>query len=592
MDKRIFKNQYKQSTKGGNILKHKKIISSIIILIVLFTITACSTDNIDEEIKVNYEEENIVYEPIKGGQIVLPLTNLSTLNPLMTENISYYHFGKLIFEGLFQIGNNLNVIPQLAEDYSITDEGKTIVVKLKKGVSWHDGSEFTSKDVGFTISTLKYGNETSSYYNMFQATDDIFSLSGMSIITDFNIIDDYTIEIYFKDGASNNLELLTFPIIPQHVFSESKNTFASALELENYVPIGTGPYKFVGYEKFKNVSLTAFSSYRDGEPYITNIDGKVLEDDKLIVTAFETGQLSMANSLGVDWDKYKSNNRIKIVEYISNNYEFIGFNFEKEIFQEESGLAIRKAINYGIDRQAIISKIYLGHASQIDVPIHPDSWLLTDDANTYGYSIEKAKEVLNQAKWLDRDNDGILENENGEKLTIKILTNGNNQLRLNTTNMLVDDLKKLGFEVIKDYGETYFQSPSEESISTQWEVIERKISEGEFDLVVLGWEMAIIPNYSSMFHSLDTELGDNFIRYRNEKMDELLLNIHSATNREYKKRAYSYLQEFMVNELPYISLFYKNRALLVDTRIQGDLNPTFFNPYNGLENCFIPQDLR
>ena len=573
-------------------MKLKKIVSSIIILLLLISITACNTDNIDEEIKVNYEEENIVYEPIEGGQIVLPLTNLSTLNPLMTENISYYHFGKLIFEGLFQIGDNLNVIPQLAEDYSITNEGKTIAIRLKKGVRWHDGSEFTSKDVGFTISTLKYGKDTSPYYNMFQATDDIFSLTADSIITDFNIIDDYTIDIHFNDGSSNNLELLTYPIIPQHVFAESKNTFASALELENYVPIGTGPYKFVEYEKFKNISLIAFSGYREGKPYITNIYGKVLEDDKLIVTAFETGQLSMANSLGVDWDKYKSNNRIKAIEYISNNYEFIGFNFEKEIFQEESGLAIRKAINYGIDRQAIISKVYLGHASQIDVPIHPDSWLLTEDANTYGYSIEKAKEVLKQANWIDRDNDGILENENGEKLTIKILTNGNNQLRLNTTDMLIDDLKRLGFEVIKDYGEPYFERPTDDSVSIQWEEIQRKINEGDFDLVVLGWEMAIIPNYSSMFHSSDTDLGDNFIRYRNEKMDELLLNIHNATNREYKKRAYSYLQELIVNELPYVSLFYKNRALLVDARIQGDLNPTFFNPYNGLKNCFIPVELR
>lgn len=574
-------------------MNYRKTISYVLILLLLMlSMAACSTDNIIKEIIDNNTEEDIKYEPVEGGQIVIPLTNLNTLNPLITENITYYHFSKLIFESIFELDNNLNIIPQLAKNYNITNEGKTISVELKKDIKWHDGADFNANDVAFTINTLKYAKDNSSYSNFFQGSQAILGQDDISIITDVKVIDSYNIDINFSDVSSNNLELLTFPIIPQHIFMDSKNSFAKALEIDNYLPIGTGPYKYVKYEKFKNISLISFDEYREGKAYITNIDGKVLEDEELILTAFETGQLSMATTIGVDWDKYKSNKRIRTVEYVSNNYEFIGFNFEKEIFQGESGLAIRKAINYGIDRQAIIRKIYLEHASQIDVPIHPDSWLVSDDANTYGYSIDKAKEILKVAGWSDENEDGILEDENGDKLSLKILTNSYNQLRLNTTEMIAEDLKKIGFEIIKDYEPNFIDSPSEEQINTQWDNINTNIANGDFEMVVLGWEMSFIPDLSFMFHSSEKPDTNNFIRYKNETIDRLLLNTYEASNREEKKENYIKLQEFIVEEIPYISLFYKNKALLVDSKIKGDLNPMFLNPYNGLKDCFIPENLQ
>lgn len=574
-------------------MNYKKTISYVLILVLLMlSVTACSTDNIIKEITDNNIEEDLDYEPVEGGQIVIPLTNLITLNPLMTENITYYHFSKLIFESIFELDNNLNITPQLAEDYNITNEGKTISIEFKRNIKWHDGVDFSAYDVAFTINTLQYAKENSSYSSFFQGSQGIFQQGDISIITDVRVIDNFNIDITFNNVSSNNLEILTFPIIPQHMFMDTKSPFAKALDLDNYVPIGTGPYKYVKYEKFKNISLTSFDEYREGKAYITNVEGKVLEDEQLILTAFETGQLSMATTKGVDWDKYKSNKRIRTIEYVSNNYEFIGFNFDKEIFQGETGLAIRKAINYGIDRQAIIRKIYLGHASQIDVPIHPDSWLVSEDANTYGYSLDKAKDLLKTAGWSDGNEDGILEDENGEKLSLRLLTNSYNQLRLNTTEMIAEDLRKIGFEIIKEYEPKFVDNPGEDQINVEWDKINTNLASGDFDVVVLGWEMSFIPDLSFMFYSSENLDNSNFIRYKNEVIDELLLNAYIASNREDKKQSYIKLQELIVEDIPYVSLFYKNKALLVDSKIKGNLNPMFLNPYNGLKDCFIPESLQ
>lgn len=574
-------------------MKLKKTISFILILILLTILfTGCTPDNIIKDLTEDNEEDLVNYEPIEGGQIVIPLTNLNTLNPLMTENLTYYYFSKLIYEGMFEIDNSLDTIPVLAENYSLINEGLSILIELKKGIKWHDGADFTANDVAFTINTLKYAKNMNSYTSFFQSIDTGFAPSNINTILDVKVIDDYKLEVSFDQISSNNIELLTFPIIPQHIFTDSRNSFAKALELENYQPVGTGPYKFVNYEKFKNISLVAYDGYREGKPFITNVEGKVLEDEQLILTAFETGQLSMAAAIGVDWDKYKSNKRIRTVEYVSNNYEFIGFNFDNEIFHNEKGLALRKAIYYGIDRQAIISKIFLGHASQVDVPVHPDSWLASEDANTYGYNLEKSKELLEAYGWKDRDEDGLLEDENGDKLTLRITTNSFNGLRLNTTEMIVEDLKKLGFEIIKDYEIKFVDNPPEAEIEAEWMSLNEKLNNNDFDMVVLGWEMSFIPDLSFMFLGTEALNVSNFIQYKNDKMNELLLNAFEAKSREEKKKAYIKLQQEIVDDIPYISLFYKNRALLVDSKIIGDLNPMFLNPYKGLKDCFIPESLQ
>ena len=99
----------------------------------------------------------------------------------------------------------------------------------------------------------------------------------------------------------------------------------------------------------------------------------------MVLTAFETGQVHVATTEGIDWEKYDQSNRVRIYEFISQDYEFLGFNFSKGIFSSENGNTLRKAMAYGIDRQAIIQRVYLGHAIQIDLPIHPNSWLLSED---------------------------------------------------------------------------------------------------------------------------------------------------------------------------------------------------------------------
>ena len=565
----------------------KKI--TLIFFVLIFLITACSPENASVVIHEDGDKVNhLELEPQEGGQVIIPLTNFNTLNPLLTSNSSYYYFSKLIFEGLFDFDSDLSVVPKLAEKYFFFNDDKTVSVEIKDGIKWHDGAPFTTEDVAYTIDVLKYANRESSYGSILEASLGIDPINFNSLI-DTRIIDEKIIEITFDRAYLNNLEALTFPIIPKHIFEEnsSRNSIINALNIEDYFPIGTGPYKFENYEKHKYVALTKYDEYWNGSPNISEIIGKVLDDEELILTSFETGQIDFATTIGVDWDKYRQYDNVEVLEYVSPNYEFLGFNFSSELISGESGQAIRKAISYGINRQDIIHKVYLGHGTQIDVPLHPDSYLLSVDAYSYGYNKDLASKILSDAGFKDVDDDNVLEDEDGNKLSLRLITNPSNKARMLVSQLIQGYLNDIGIDLILDFDTQYIKDFSPEEESAIWEDFSARVDRGDYDIVLLGWKSSVIPNLFPAFHSSMIDQGSNFINYSNEEMDQLLVDTLLDKSRNQKIDIYANLQEYIIEDLPYVSLYFENIGLLVDSKIQGELNPTFFNLYKGLEKSYI-----
>ena len=228
---------------------------------ILLTFSGCSKnddlikgiDIVDDESKTTLKEE----EPEYGGELVLPLTTIKSLNPLLNENVSYYHFNKLMFESLFEFDNEMNVKNILVEDYSLEDEGRIVNIKLRNDVFWHDGEKFTAEDVKFTIDTIKYAGNESAYGNLILSGVKPFGTSDVRHVIDVNISGDYSLQVIFDKSYSNALEILTFPIIPKHKFATGKNEkecYINALS-QDITPIGTGPYKLDEYDKLKTIKL-------------------------------------------------------------------------------------------------------------------------------------------------------------------------------------------------------------------------------------------------------------------------------------------------------------------------------------------------
>lgn len=561
-------------------MKKKFTIIILLISVTLSFFSACSQENLIAIGNSEDEYDNVEYAMIDSGKISLPLTTLKTLNPLMTNNLSYFYFNKLISEGLFDFDENLMPAPKLANSYNISGDGKTVSLNLRDDVYWHDGQKFTSNDVLFTINTLKNIPIDSTYGNtLYSAMGNFSSGQGLQKISG-RIIDEYNIDISFDMAFSNILEVLTFPIIPSHRLNST-----SALAVEGYIPIGTGPYKFVEYDKFKSLTLVANENYREGKPTIESIVGKILESEELILSSFDAGQINIAPISEVDWEKYRQYGRTSIIEYVSSNYDFLVFNFENNLLSVEEGKAIRQAINHAINRKDMIEKIFLGHASINHAPLHPKSWLNGQYKDTYGYNLSYSNDILDQAGFIDSNGDGIRENKDGQNLQFKITTNNTNIFRIKAAEMIRDNLKEVGINTILDVSPKYKDVTEEDRLNDLVDM-EKKLQSGNFDIALIGMQMSVIPELSFMYHSNQIS-NNNFGKYISPQMDQYLFNAHTAYSQERKLAAYRELLNFISEDVPNVSLYYRNNAILVDSMIMGELTPTFFNPYLGIEKCFV-----
>jgi peptide/nickel transport system substrate-binding protein len=570
---------------GGEVLKYKRT-TVVVLFLILILLTSCNiVENISQTEDDSLEEsfDSSEFEPEYGGHIILPITKINSLNPLTVNNESYFYFSKLIFESLFDFDKNFNVIKELAEDYTFKSDN-VVSIRLKDNVYWHDGEKLRAEDVAFTINTIKYANNETAYKKMWKEFAGDYSYSNLNRIVDAKVIDDLTIEIWFDNGVGNKLEILTFPIIPRHKFvdgAENVQAYQKALNEENYIPVGTGPYKFVSFQKSKSIELVYNEDYRKGRPYIEKITGKILRHKDLVLTAFEAGQVDIALSTGFDWDKFNENTSVRIIEFVSQGCEFLGFNFRKEFFNKY-GAELRKAIAYGIDRQAIIESVFFGHATQSDLPIHPDSWVLSGSSNIYGFNMDKARQELEKLGWEDRDLDGYYEDEDGKDITLRLITNSYNPLRQKTADLIVENLNQLGIHVVKDYPDNIPDNLTEKDIAEQWNNVKEKVSKGDFDIALLGWNLSPVPDLTFAFP---------YIGYNNDVMNEALAQLNSS-NEEGKLKAHERVQSIILQDLPYISLFFKNQALLINNKIRGNIDPTFYDIYRNIEEWYIPKNLQ
>ncbi len=581
-------------------MRYRKIFILIFACILSISLIGCQGKDItnDHGNNTEKEEEIIEYEPAYGGKLGVPITYIDTFNPILNKEESLYYFNKLIFEGLFEFNEELDVSSALSQDYEIKDEGKEILIKLRDDVYWHDGEKFTSEDVRFTVNVLKYGSRKSAYRELLLNAYKLSKPSDLEHILNVNIIDEYNLSVEFDRSYSNALETLIFPIIPKHAFVKQEDksinvAYERALDVNyEFKPIGTGPYKFIQYEKLKTVKLSSNEDWWNEKPYISTIIGSIIPNEETSIQSFESGQIDLALSNGFDWEKYMENEDVEIYEYITQDYEFLGFNFNNDIFKGKKGKELRKSISYAIDRKSIIQKIFLGHATSTDLPINPESWLISDEELLYNYNPEKSKKILESLGWVDSDNDGIRENSEGKVLQFKLLTNSQNSLRQETAEIIVQNLKEIGISIIPQYKKYDDKDRNKQLLEKQWSDIQQKIYNGNFDIVLLGWRLSHITDLAFAFHSSQIDEGYNFISYTNDQIDRLIVDAFRAKNRIEKKNRYAEIQSLILDELPYVSLVFKNSSVLINDRVKGSINPKSYNIYNNIEEWFIPKQLQ
>ena len=529
-------------------MKDKRFLLVLMLLISLILIS-CDEAAPPDKTDISIENE----KPVEGGTISISSVEPGSLNPLLNKSKSYNDISKLIFQSLVEYDANLKITPVLAQSWSFEDGSSRCVIKLKDNVLWSDGESFTANDVKFSLDIIK-------------ASEDSIYKSNLEHISSYKVRDDETIEIVFDQPFAIAIDMLSFPIIPQHVYQENLDA----------VPIGTGMFKVSQYNKLKYMELIFNDKWNGQEkPYVEKINVTFINDLEAFSTAFQTKELDLLNTTSYDWEKYSEMNDVSAYQYSTMYYDFIGLNYNNPIFQDK---AVRKAMIKGINRKSIVSKHLLGNAVVTDVPINPISWLNDGEDTKFSYSRSEAQNLLKTTGFADSNNDGILEREVGgvkQELRFTLMTNDENEFRRKAAEDIKKNLEDIGFRV-----EIKFVAFAD---------LRAAIDTKTFDAVLTGYNLSNTQDLSFAFHSTQIESGNNFMSYSNPKIDNLLQQAYTTLNDSQRKEIYKSLQQSFREEVPCISLFFREAALVVRNKIRGEIIPDTANPYRSIHQWFIPE---
>ncbi len=374
----------------------------------------------------NFYLKNTEIQPAAGGIYIEGIVGSPRfINPIYAR-LSDVDQGlvELIFSGLMNYDNQGQIVPDLAKNYEIKEDGKVYEVYLKENLFWSDGVPLTAQDVVFTIKTIQDPDYKSPVR---------IGWLGVEV----EKISDLGVKFTLKNPYAPFLENLTQKIIPQHIWKDiSPQNFP--LSSYNLKPVGSGPYKIKSLKqdsqnKIVSLDLVKNQKYAGKNPYLSQISIKFFDSEEDLIKNYKKGEIkgfSLSSPQNLPELREKEKRSLFLPRYFA-----VFFNPEKTKILADKN--VRQALNYGINKQEIIEKVFSGHGTVIHSPILPEIYKFLPPSKIYSFDIEKAKLLLQEA--------GFKETENGtrEKIVKKELAfQFKNDLKLGSKGSEVEELQK------------------------------------------------------------------------------------------------------------------------------------------------------
>lgn len=356
-------------------------------------------------LSINFYLKNTEIIPAKGGiHIEGVVGSPRFINPIYAPAYDVDRdLTELIYSGLVKYDKNGKIIPDLAKDYKILEEGKVYEFYLKENLLWQDSQPLTVDDLVFTIKSI----QNPSLKSPIRA-----SWLGVKV----EKISELTVRFELKNPSAVFLENCTLKILPKHIWQDiSYQNFP--LSIYNLKPIGSGPYKLKGLSQdsqgnIKSLELVVNPNYSGKLPNIPKINFLFFENETELIKAFNSQQIKGFSLLSLS--KYRDLKNKQFSDYHLSLPRYFALFLNPEEAKVLAEKEVRGALNYGTDKEEIIDKVLLGNGKVIHSPILPEIYgRFEEPSEIYQFNPEKAKQLLEEA--------GFTENENGfrEKIVKK-----------------------------------------------------------------------------------------------------------------------------------------------------------------------------
>ncbi len=497
----------------------------------------------------NINKQFLVEIPAKGGSLTEgAIGSPRFINPLLAISNADRDLTTLVYSGLLKSDPSGELIPDLAESYTISDDGLTYTFKLKDDIFFHDKTPITTKDVEFTIKLTQDSIIKSPKRP---------NWDGVKV----NVVDDKEIQFILTTPYSPFLENTTLGILPKHIW-ENIAPEQFAFSEFNIEPIGSGPYQIKKIKKdssgiIEKYDLKAFKNYSLGEPYITNITINFYPNEDALINAYEKGNVESINTVSPE--------KAKLLQEVGARIEDIplprifGVFFNQNQNSIFSNIEVRKALNLALDKQKIVDGILSGYGIAINNPVPPTSMYYDQNTNSNVFDQEEAVAMLERNGWKINEETGVREKEikkTKTPLVFSISTSDTPELKA-VAEMIKEDWEKIGAKV-------------DIKVFEIGDLNQNIIRPREYDALLFGEVIGRDMDLYAFWHSSQrNDPGLNIAMYANITTDKILEDVRKTTDIEKKKDLYTKFQKEIANDVPAVFVYSPDFIYVVPKKINN-----------------------
>lgn len=483
--------------------------------------------------------------PKKGGTLVYARGGDSVgLDPANETDGESLNVTDQIFDTIVRLKlGTTEVEPSLAQSWSVSKDNLTYTFKLRPGVKFHDDTPVNADAVIYSLMRQKDPNHPAAKYG--GPYEYFISLDLGKTIGSINKVDDLTVSFVLTRPDATFLSCLAMPpfaVVSPTAMEKYKKDFRQN-------PVGSGPYRFVKWEKSQKIILKANDKYWDGRPYLDSVVIRSVPDNSTRLLEMLSGNVHVMDGPSPDDIKVlrdKMKEKVVLAQQAGLNVGYLAMNNEHKPFDN---VKVRQALNYAINKKGIIDAVYAGYAQPAKNAMPPTLWGYAKDSKEYGYDIEKAKKLLAEA--------GVA---TGFETTIwampvsrPYMPNGRK-----VAEAIQADLAKVGIKA--------------KIVSYEWGTYLDKTKVGEHDLALLGWTGDIGDPDNFLYILLDKDNAakpaSNISFYKNDKVHDLLVQAKRESDQKKRSAAYQQAQKLIAEDAPMVPIAHSTVVVPISSKVK------------------------
>ena len=482
------------------------------------------------------------------------LASPHSLNPLLNTNQEETILGSLAFDGLVSADRDLRLVPELASEVptiangGISRDGLTVTYKLRHGVTWHDGAPFTSADVAFSFNLVV------------DPKTNVQSRLGYDEVAAVSTPDAYTVRFRLKRPYAPIVRTLFAPsgepyrIVPKHLLEHStdinKDPFGSN-------PVGTGPYRFVKWQRGDRIEYAANERYWGGVPKIKKLIVRDINDLNTVGVQVRTHQLDLAAVDSATYNLLRAVPDIHVNLISQNAFVALSINLKHPPLDD---VRVRRALAKAIDRPTFVQRNTFGTAELAYADLPWRYW--SDRAPSHAenaYDPAGARALLDESGWR-AGADGIRE-KNGKRLELELAESSGGVTTRNLDVQVQSYLKAVGVGVtIKSVAANLFFAKAADG-----GVLER----GAFDLANVAWIAGIDPDDGFIYRCDQTPPnGSNYGGYCSPQMDALQAQAMRTYDDRARRAIYEKIETTARRDVPWIFLYHPRTRIAANVDLR------------------------